>query len=90
MVFKFKHQCFNNTNFKVIPYIGQTKFYFFNKFFNKISIFFQPIKNKTMSKDKGGKNDKKAASTTAKSSPSDYQSGKSKSRDEVIPAKKKK
>ena len=43
-----------------------------------------------MSKDKGSKNDKKAASTTAKSSPSDYQSGKSKSRDEVIPAKKKK
>ena len=43
-----------------------------------------------MSKDKGGKNDKKAISTTAKSAPSDYQSGKSKSRDEVIPAKKKK
>ena len=43
-----------------------------------------------MSKDKGGKNEKKVASTTAKNAPSDYQSGKSKSREEVIPAKKKK
>jgi len=43
-----------------------------------------------MSKDKGGKNEKKAASTTSKSAPSDYQSGKSNSRDEVIPSKKKK
>ena len=43
-----------------------------------------------MSKDKGGKNDKKAASTDSKKAPSDYQSGKSKSREEVIPIKKKK
>ncbi len=43
-----------------------------------------------MSKDKGSKNQKKAASTESKKAPSDYQSGKnSVSKIDPIPVKKK-
>jgi hypothetical protein len=52
-------------------------------FFTRINFTFK-FQKTIMSKDKGGKNDKKAKSTESSKTKSDYQSGKGKSSSETV------